>query len=108
MLVVYDCIDGYENLHCLYGILFLFLDSQVMVSMKQPSDLVIKLFLCTSLFLVILQDQGCTLSHARTPVAVEMMPSVFGKRVHGPGWHVHILPKRNHAGQTLHIEIGHK
>ena len=25
-----------------------------------------------------------------------------------PGWHVHISPKHNHAGQTLHIEIGHK
>ena len=33
MLVVYDYIDGYDNLHCLYGILFLFLDSQAMVSM---------------------------------------------------------------------------
>ncbi|KAL8624506.1 hypothetical protein ACOMHN_053049 [Nucella lapillus] len=31
ILVVYDYIDTYDKLHCLYGILFLFLDSQVML-----------------------------------------------------------------------------
>ena len=33
MLVVYDFMDGYDKMHCLYGILFYFLDSQAMVSM---------------------------------------------------------------------------
>ncbi|XP_076453691.1 centromere protein I-like [Babylonia areolata] len=31
ILVVYDYIDGFDKIHCLYGILFLFLDSQVMM-----------------------------------------------------------------------------
>lgn len=31
ILVVYDHIDGYDKLHALYGILFLFLDSQLML-----------------------------------------------------------------------------
>ncbi|PVD18314.1 hypothetical protein C0Q70_20863 [Pomacea canaliculata] len=31
ILVVYDYIDGYDKLHALYGIIFLFLDSQVMM-----------------------------------------------------------------------------
>ena len=39
---------------------------------------------------------------------VEMTPDVIGSQVHGPGWRVHISPKHNRAGHTLHIEIGHK
>ena len=30
---------------------------------------------------------------------IEMMLGVLGYHLHGPGWHVHILPKHNHVGR---------
>ena len=39
---------------------------------------------------------------------VEKASGIYSHHLHRPGWFVHISPKYNRAGRTLHIEIGHE